>query len=81
VEVSVNYLQFGDREFQVAFATDITKRMQDEEQIRTAVTYLENIIASGTKRETNCCAPWGLSWRPGCARKMWPAAMAAKNLS
>jgi diguanylate cyclase (GGDEF)-like protein/PAS domain S-box-containing protein len=46
VEVSVNYFQFGGREFQVAFATDITKRKQDEEQIRTAVTYLENIIAS-----------------------------------
>jgi diguanylate cyclase (GGDEF)-like protein/PAS domain S-box-containing protein len=46
VELSVNYLQFGDREFQIVFATDITVRKRAEEEIKTAVTYLENIIAS-----------------------------------
>lgn len=46
VELSVNYLQFGEREFQIVFATDITARKHAEEEIRTAVTYLENIIAS-----------------------------------
>lgn len=46
VEISANFLQFGDQEFQIAFATDITNRKRAEEEIKTAVTYLENIIAS-----------------------------------
>jgi diguanylate cyclase (GGDEF)-like protein/PAS domain S-box-containing protein len=46
VEISANYLKFGDQELNIAFATDITARKQAEEEIRTAVTYLENIIAS-----------------------------------
>jgi len=46
VEISANYLRFGDEEFNIAFATDITARKHSEEEIKTAVTHLENIIAS-----------------------------------
>jgi diguanylate cyclase (GGDEF)-like protein/PAS domain S-box-containing protein len=46
VEMSVNYLQFGDQAFNIAFAMNITARKQAEEEFKTAVSSLENIIAS-----------------------------------
>lgn len=46
VEISANYQVFGDQEFNIAFAADITARNRAEEELKTAVAYLENIIAS-----------------------------------
>jgi PAS domain S-box-containing protein len=44
VEITVNYLEFGGKEYNCAFAKDITERKRTEEELQAREAYLDQLI-------------------------------------
>jgi PAS domain S-box-containing protein len=66
VEVMVNYLKFGEREFSCSFARDITERKKNDEALRQANLIVENSPAVLFR------------WR---AAEGWPVEVVSKNVT
>lgn len=88
VELTVNYLEFGGREFSCAFARDITERKQTEEALRLAQFTINNApdMVSYIARDgrilfvnDSTCRHLGYSRQDMLAMKVWDIDLAASK--